>query len=229
VAGELPLVVEEYIEGRHIDVNGMMVGGRFVPCGVVERWFCYGPYHVPIECLARYPEWNEHDWKGIKKACYKKTEEVCKQLGITNTPIKADLKWDGSCAHIIEMSPRFHGDIMTSVIAPMVGYPNPTKNWFAYCAGVSSGEYLVARDKERVANYAAWKAIFAKGAGVIDEISLNHASDVRVIMRKKIGDIVGPPRDNNALVGFFIASGAKSVDVLDRLIDASTKSIVKVK
>ncbi len=101
------LVVEEYIEGSSHDVNGLVVEGRFYPCGIVDRAFVEkGEYFVQseIRCPTLLP-------KEVQREAYSIMERFCKYLDVHTSPVKADFLFDGKRLYLLEFAPRFHGEM----------------------------------------------------------------------------------------------------------------------
>ncbi|MEE9213773.1 MAG: ATP-grasp domain-containing protein, partial [Thermodesulfobacteriota bacterium] len=103
------ILLEKYIEGRHIDANAFFWENKFYGCGVSERFFSPLPYRVPIGGYE--PATISQDEEAT---LYQLFEKATRCLGIDHGPVKADFILSNKGFHAIEISARFHGDVGTS-------------------------------------------------------------------------------------------------------------------
>jgi hypothetical protein len=107
-------IVEPFIEGRHIDLNGFFAHGRYHWNGIMEK-----------ETRGTLPAWGwapvDLDAGTITRA-YGCLEKGARALGLTEGPVKADmiLMEDGTLV-TLEIEPRLHGDVSTCGVMPWVG------------------------------------------------------------------------------------------------------------
>ena len=120
------VLVEEYLDGTHHDINGFFFKNSFYPCGVMDRFFTPLPYCVPTK--GYYPS-SLTD--GQQAECYRLLEEAARALGITEGPVKGDLVKTGNTIYIYEASARFHGDVSTSHLYSLRGEISPFERYFA--------------------------------------------------------------------------------------------------
>jgi hypothetical protein len=111
------MIVEPYIEGRHIDVNGLWRNGRFWRCGVMEKAIRPGVIPLPLW------GWAPVDLSpAIIGRAYWTLEHGSRVLGVREGPVKADLilMEDGELV-VLEIEGRFHGDVTSCGVLPPLG------------------------------------------------------------------------------------------------------------
>lgn len=107
IGGENDLIIEEYVKGTCHDVNGLVIEGKFYPCGIVDRYFVEeSEYFVQKEatCPTKLNEERQ-------KQMYSIMARFCKQLKMHTSPVKADFLFDGDKFYLLEFGPRFHGEM----------------------------------------------------------------------------------------------------------------------
>ena len=201
------VLVEELIWGRHIDVNGMIVDGTFYGCGISERFFSPRPFHYP---LWGYQEAELSDEQ--KDNMYHLVNRAARCLGVEIGPVKADMVLTENGPVLIELSPRFHGDIGTSFVTPLSTDMSPIRAYFAFLAGQDNFFDLL---RPKFSQVAGWRALFPTDHGRLMAIGglekVKKMKDVaHVFIRAWPGQLVKPPKDNTSLYGFIVARGANS-------------------
>lgn len=219
------ILVEELVSGRHIDVNGLFIEGKFYPCGAtMERYFSPPPYHYPLwGCDPSSLSVEEND------KVYQLVEEASRSLGICQGPVKADIIWSDSGPKLIELAPRFHGDVSSSYVRLFTEGANPIKAWMAYLAGESFEQYLLCSPQQ----FAGYIGLFPPKAGTllaikgIDKIrSIKGVSDV--YLSAKPGQEIKEPKDNTSLCGFIWATGSTREALHETLVNAKNKLIFEI-
>lgn len=145
------ILIEEYIEGKHYDTIGILWDNKFIPMGIGNRYFTPAPYHFPI--WGHSPSDLSNDQIQL---AYEITHQAGLFLGLNNTPIKADLVFDGDKFYIIELAPRFHGDVFSSKMIPFSCNEQPIKNLFYLYKNNQLSSNIQCKKK------IIWKAIFPK-------------------------------------------------------------------
>ena len=111
------VVVEKYIEGPEVSVNGYMVNGvlRFVVASDRDTWPEYtGLIHRHIVPGIAFSEEAKKRMTGI-------LEDACNRIGILNGPVYFQMKVMGDQPYIIEMTPRLDGCHMWNILARATG------------------------------------------------------------------------------------------------------------
>lgn len=220
------IVIEEWVAGRHIDVNGIMTAGEMLPCELIERYFSPFPDCFPV-AMQTPPE---ADPALDRDAIFATVERAALALGITDGPVKADLIVDGALIYVLEIAPRFHGETNT--------YSAP----LAY--GTSSVEqFLKVRAGQAAPNpnpftaatcIAGWIGLFADTPGVIANIDGVYDAETsegidKVLLRRAAGDTIKSTRDNTAVIGFIYGTAEDSAGLHARLSAAKRKIRVAMK
>ena len=111
------VIVEKYIEGPEVSVNGYMVNGvlRFMIASDRDTWPEYtGLIHrhiVPGKAFCKEAE------KAMKQAL----QDACNRVGILNGPVYFQMKVMGDRPYIIEMTPRLDGCHMWNILTRATG------------------------------------------------------------------------------------------------------------
>lgn len=208
------ILVEQLVEGHHIDVNGLFLEDQFVPCGTMDRFFCDLPYHYPVwGCQPSFLD------EGAEKRVYELVEKAARALGIVAGPVKADVIWTKNGPCILELAPRFHGDVSTSFVTPLATGGSPIKAWMAHLAGVADPLAFLGRKPDC---FAGWMAIFPTRPGQLMEV--RGAEEARrqegihdVLIRVKKGRQLAEPKDNTVVCGFIWAHAQTREALYERL------------
>lgn len=111
------VIVEKYIDGPEVSVNGYMVDGtlRFFVASDRDTWKEYtGLIHRHIVPGVAFSE--EEKRKMIRLA-----EEACKRVGVTNGPVYFQIKIQDGQPYLIEMTPRLDGCHMWNILEKATG------------------------------------------------------------------------------------------------------------
>lgn len=131
------VIIEEYIDGIHLDVNAFIDHTGFHPLGISERTFLDGIY--PVAKGGVFPVSID---RTIRSKIYRQLELAARLMGITHGPAKADIVFRDGVPFFIEVSPMFHGDIVTICMMGFLEELNPvyqlmrnvyygTSTWFS--------------------------------------------------------------------------------------------------
>ena len=208
------ILIEEVLEGDHIDVSGFFAEDKFFPGGQLDRFFS----PLPL----RYPVWGAQPPKQVnQEKIYKLLEQSCRALGINWGPVKADIINTKDGPAILEVTPRFHGDVSTSYVCNLTYGLSPIFQWFMWLSkgNLPSGNLFNKHD-----HIFGWAGIFADKVGKINSIqgidSLQNIKNYQgCIIRRKEGSIISSVRDNTAIIGFVFASGDSHSELEESLND----------
>ncbi len=210
------VIIEQLVIGRHIDVNGLFVDKEFLRCGIDERFFTPTPLHIPLWLYqpAIIAETEED-------ACYQLLEKAARSLGIKTGPVKADLILTKEGPIIIELAPRFHGEVTTAYVTPEALQSNPIKAFFASLSGVESPRGMAIPQPRKL---AGWHAVFPK-PGIVKTVNglgelLSMPGVYEVMINIKEGDSVRPHYDNTTVAGFIWAYGLSLAELQLNLQEA---------
>ncbi len=190
------VLVEACVEGEHLDVNGFVEGGRFSLVSIGRRFFSDPPYCVPVF------GWIDRDSSAELEAQVQAAmQRAVDAFGYRHGAVKADLiRSDGEIV-VLELAARFHGDVFSYHLTRATGRTPAAILWLAQL-GLCEAELAATRR-------AGWFAVFADRAGKIRRIdgidAFRSSPGFRAwIPRLGVGQEVGPPSDNRALVGFGV-------------------------
>jgi len=215
------VLVEQLMDGYHIDVNGLFIEGKFVPCGIMRRFFCDPPYHYPIwGCQPSLLDEKQ------EKNCYRLLEHAARVLSINEGPVKGDLIWTTDGLVILELSPRFHGDVITAYITPRAKGINPIKAYLTYLYGEENPYRCLEENRNK---YAGWCALFPSSTGVLKRISgledaLSSTGVFGGFISLKPGAVIKRHKDNSSVGGFLWAEG-ENVQLLESRLDRAKSRI----
>jgi biotin carboxylase len=169
------LLLEEYIDGAHHDVNGLFWSEKFYECGVMDRHFISGKY--PVSYKGNYPSILT---TAKQSEIYEILKEASILLGIKEGPVKADFVIKNGVPYLFEVSPRFHGDIVTSRTLGFLGELNPIYQLFNF---IYNEEYNFIPIHAH-SGKGSWKAYF-------DEKEIEHHSNYSLHqIRNKTSDTI---------------------------------------
>ena len=208
------ILVEEYFEGIGVDTIGILWDGEFLELGIGDRSFSAAPYCFPLHGSCPSILTNNE-----RKQAFELTRKAALSLGLNHTPIKADLLFKNGVFTVIEVTPRFHGDVFSNKLIPFSFDFSPAELWMR----VLDGESLSSL-REDVAwrlndgKLVLWKALFPLKAGIdffrIQESILKWTSAHQGSCLKEFyvdsdkRDAVDRTKgfehaDNTSLIGFF--------------------------
>ncbi len=111
-------IVEKYIDGPEISVNGYMVNGvlRFVAASDRETWPEYtGLIHKHIVPAVTISD-------TVKERIKEVLEDACNRVGLLNGPVYFQMKVADEQPYIIEMTPRLDGCHMWKLLTEATGF-----------------------------------------------------------------------------------------------------------
>ena len=111
------VIVEKYIEGPEVSVNGYMVNGvlKLLVASDRDTW----PQYTGL--IHRHVVPGKKFSKEAKNRMARILEEACNRLGILNGPVYFQMKVTGNQPYIIEMSPRLDGCHMWNILERATG------------------------------------------------------------------------------------------------------------
>lgn len=110
-------IIEEFIEGTEVSVNGYMVDGRLVFVAVSDRetW----PEYVGLIAAHVAPGTAADD--ATRERVSELMQDASRRLGIENGPVYAQVMIRDGMPHIIEITPRLDGCHMWKVLRESAG------------------------------------------------------------------------------------------------------------
>lgn len=202
------ILIEEYIPGTHLDMNGFMVDRTFYRAGTSDRFFLPEPSRVSLKNFApstHNPAILEQAWTQLQKAA--------EALGLFNGPIKADfIVDDEGIPYLLETSFRFHGGLTSCGSMAFSG------------TSFALFDVLAVLDKNIQKGYAAhWQPKSSVGCThIIPDFMVAEDVDVpnysipenlpgvgKIYIRENVvGRKGGKLQDNTNILGYIISSGS---------------------
>lgn len=217
------LLIEEQVQGRHLDVSGFMVEGEFFPAGILDRHFSPAPYSYPIYGVQPPVGLSEPDLALI----YEVLADAALALGLTTGPIKGDFihcqaiskEISKQSLVILEVSPRFHGDTSTTHVTMRAYGKTPVEDWFTYLLNGSLPEQKNYYLSDCI---AGWMGIFPKSPGILKNMQWptpvgNEKDKAEIYQHRNKGFVVKQVADNTALLGFIWARAETEQALINKL------------
>ena len=184
--------------------------------GQLERFFT-----DPPQCT---PTWGYQPPK-IEPAVYQKNydllEAASRALGITYGPVKADIIINEVDSYIIEVTPRFHGEISTHYVANKVYGYDGVESWFYFLKTDSLHQNYTFSDTSKC---CGWMAIFANKKGKLQKLNFDEIdSNIQIIQTKPLGATIKSIDNNLGVVAFIVASAHSKKELEELLYNASKK------
>jgi biotin carboxylase len=196
------LVAEPFLAGRSIDANGCFLDGSYVPCGTLEKFETPLPERLPIggEDPARLTPAEE-------RAVHALVEAGARALGVDQGPVKGDLILTAEGPWLLEVAPRFHGDVTSANTLPFGSGLSPYELWFRWLArGVRD-----ARSTERALGHGAWR-VLALPPGRVLRLPPPPRRLSRGITcvwhNPRAAERIAPYCDTTAIPGYLCAAGS---------------------
>lgn len=220
------IILEKFVDGRHIDGNAFFWNGKFYPCGLSERIFSPFPYRVPVGGYESI-DFTENE----KTEIYREFEYATRSLGIEYGPVKGDFILSEDGINIIEISPRFHGDVGTSHITY---YRTGASHLQVYLETLYKGEVPLKKlDKilncNRVCGWQVLDLPFGEVKNLVQasEEASKTVNVENVFIRPRGPKAITRLINNNDIIGFVWATGEKRKDV-DDILDNYMNTLKKL-
>jgi len=214
------VIIEQVVEGAHLDVSGFFINKCFYPGGQLERFFSPLPH--------RYPIWGCQP-PGIdlevERQVYELLERAARALQLDWGPVKADVILGKGGPVLIEITPRFHGDVSTSFCCPIAHGVSPVQQWMQWLSNAQLPEREVFLNSS---SPVGWAGIFPRHRGTVKKIEGVHQAVespgiIKVLVRRGPGWQVKQLSDNRAVLGFVFATGYDKLEIRQRLTVALEK------
>lgn len=214
------VIVEQFIQGFGCDVNGLFVKDKFYRCGMIDRFFTPPPFCVPLGTLS--PTTLSEN---IQDQVFTLFENAVRALNIDFGPVKGDIILTDNGPYVIEISPRFHGDIDISNTIPLSTGVNPVKAFFKVLYGEKDITEDIKKSQNRVAGYRTVVADAGKIVKVIGEQEVQKIPGVEsVLLRKSEGAVIHNLRNNTDVPAYIIAS-AENQQALEDVFKEALQTI----
>ena len=183
------ILVQEFLKGRNIDANGIFLEGDYYPCGVGERYIEPGRHAVTVGGRDPAKLGREQALK-----VHELLERASRAIGVTEGPVKGDFLFTTSVGLVIlEITPRFHGEIWTTWACVYGSGINAWKFYFKWMASGKIDESLIKPQKSTEAIWRLAQEPDPSTEGKCVVRWLKHP-------RRKLGK--PPYKDNNEIPGY---------------------------
>jgi len=222
------VIVEEFISGHFIDLEGIFYKGKFLPLAILDSYFLDklpGNFRTsPIEYKNVYPSIIS---TSLKRDLFRLTSKAALLLGINFGPVGSDIVITKNGPMIIEISARLHGSSSNLYLIPKASGLNPVELLIKIVTGQSLKKSEIVEKFNKVGIY---KYIFAK-PGHIREISgIKKASNlngiVKVFFFKKKGDEIY--YRNSTDVPCTIMAVSRNLEEAEKIV-STAESMIKFK
>ena len=224
------VIIEEYVEGHFVDLEGIFFQEKFYPLAIVDSYFLWenpkGNPISPIEYKNVYPaSVNE----AMKKKLFLLTEKSAQALGINFGPVATDMVITKKGPMVIEISARLHGSSSNLFLIPQASGIKPVTLLIKIMTGgsISKSETLPKFNK-----FGIYKYLLSK-EGIITGISgLKEASKFpdlkKIFLFKKIGDQVRYRNSTDVPASMVVVSNTlnraeKTIREVGSLIDFNVR------
>ncbi|WP_066506648.1 ATP-grasp domain-containing protein [Abyssisolibacter fermentans] len=212
-------LVEEFMEGNEVSVEGVVSDGNVYFAGITEKWTDEFFNEPQFAFPARVSNEIESDILDV-------TRRGIKALGLDNCGFHAELMITESGSKIVEINGRLGGGGITTDLVPIASGIDIT----AVNLLVTLGERFDFTPKKNKGSCA--KTLMAKQSGVVDhwegvEEIRDMPGVVDFIFLKNPGDSVGMPPEvfNDCYLGYVITEGEDT----DKAIEYAENALAEVK
>lgn len=222
LSGQESFLLEEFIEGKEISVEGFVIEKKFHLIGITEKFTTGEPYFIEIG--HRLP--MQINDKSLEMAIINYTEACIQALGITQGPIHEELRLSKSGPLLIEIHTRYGGDNITELISNVYGL----NIYELYYKTLLEEEiYNFTANPKRICQIK----FFFTNEGcieklIVDEDLLQKTEIKKFTIHKKVGDIIEAYPHRLASIGsvIFQADNYEAITSLEREIEDKVKITV---
>jgi len=196
------VLVEEYMPGREVAIEGLLEGGRLHVLAVFDK---PDPLVGPVFEETIYVTPSRHP-TSIQRAVERETAKACTALGLTEGPVHAELRIHRRAARIVEVAARTIGGLCSRVLRFGAGI-SLEEGVLRHALGLGTSGLR----RERAA--AGVMMLPIQRAGILREVvGIEAARRVRGVVEVTItlprGSAVVPLPEGDRYLGFAFARGA---------------------
>ncbi|RIJ62856.1 MULTISPECIES: ATP-grasp domain-containing protein [unclassified Rummeliibacillus] len=210
-------LVEEFMEGQEISVEGIISNGNIHFAGITEKWTDYYFEEYQHAFPARVSEKVEKELLSI-------TENGIHALGLDNCGFHAEIMMTKNGYKIVEINGRLGGDFITTHLIPLATGIDITEanllaaigEEFDFTSSKNKGACVKFLTAEVAGTVHAWEGIekIKEMPGVVD-----------FVIEKQVGDYVGLPPDifHDSRIAYVITVGENTDEAINFAINACSK------
>lgn len=216
-------LMESFWDGPEQTIETLFdVNGEFHPCFITDRIFDKQSGYA-LETGLRHPSLLD---ESVKSEMYKMAHDVAKAFGIRIGAAKYDCILTQEGPRIIEMTVRLSGGFDCQYLVPAATGKNVIRAAIYTSLGkVFPSELL----DEKFSRVAVSRSLWPKPGRILRISGLDEASRIpgvhKIVLRKKVGDMIEPYTDCTKRVCFFIAA-ADTQTALDAIVDLVESTLV---
>lgn len=222
------VMVEEYLDGPQLSVEGAMVDGKAFLPAVFDRNYEYLERFAPFivenggEMPSRYSQTLKSETELVMT-------QAGQALGIHNGIVKGDLVIHNGDVKVIEIAGRLSGGFLGTVATPYSTGVNPVANVIRWATGESVGkeDWMPTVKRAACIRFAFPSPGIAEDVYGIDKVKSDHAClYCRAFVKRgdAIGEICSHP-DRPAVV---VASGEERIDSIYNAERLVKQIVIKV-
>lgn len=210
-------LVEEFMEGQEISVEGVISNGKIYFAGITEKWTDAYFEEYQHAFPARFTE-------SVKSELLSITEDGIHALGLDNCGFHAEIMMTKTGYKIVEINGRLGGDFITTHLIPLATGIDITKanlltvvgKEFDFTPTQNKGACVRFLTAETAGTVLEWKGIekIKEMPGVVD-----------FVIEKEVGDYVGLPPEtfHDSRIAYVITEGENTEEAINFAINACSK------
>lgn len=197
-AARLGLVIEEFIPGREHALEGLLVKGRLRVLALFDK---PDPLDGPVfeETIYVTPS---HLSPRVQRAAARTVEQTCRHAGLATGPVHAEFRINECGLWLLEIAPRSVGGLCGSVLTHALGMTLEE-----LILRHALGRDLPAPRRPTACGVMMIpipaRGIFAGVSGLEAALAVKGVTGIRITAER--GQIVAPPPEGNAYLGFIFA------------------------
>jgi predicted ATP-grasp superfamily ATP-dependent carboligase len=211
---ELPILIEEYLEGPQYLVEVVVFNSTITIAALVEQEVTKGERFI-ITGYSICPELSVEQLPGLKETVFSIIEDFQVRNGTCHLEIKLTEKgWK-----LIEINPRMAGGAMNRMIEEAFGY-NLAEQTIRLFAGLEPN-FVKENEKAVYTHYLIVGSVgkLLKVSGC--DLAKDQAGVIEVYTKAEAGQIVTPPRSMGQRYGYVIAAAETGVEARKRAINGA--------
>lgn len=197
------VIIEQYVIGYEQSVETIIFNGTHYHVGMADREFGFHPYHIETAHVdpSTLPSWQQDQ-------IYNVVDAAARSLGINFGPAKADMIWTEKGPMILEMTGRLSGGFHSQYTTPLSTGQDPIRAVIEMSVGQ---DFNPDHIKPKNNMTALCSGIFPEPGRIVSIKGLEEAEALpgvkKIIINRKIGDILGPYIDNGERCCWVITVG----------------------
>ena len=208
------ILVETYLSGREVAVEGIMVQGSMILIGILDKPdLMDGPFFE--ETILITPSSLTF---GLQESLVARTEEIATSLGLLDGPLHAEFRIEKGTINLLEIAPRSIGGYCSKIFN---FHPEATLEELIlrHSLGMKINHFEKENKSKGVFMLPVLKAGILKNVGRIEEaLKIDGIEDIEITI--PVGRKVVPLPEGNQYLGFMFAKGKDPSSVESSLREA---------